>query len=119
VTVNFLNAANQYIGNGLTLIVPQGFFTDSNWQVFEGVTTPAPLTAAQAQLSFSTAPAPAAGQILVDEVILMDAIDTNGSTGTTGATGATGKRRPEHCLRHVLHKHARRPATSGRLISTT
>lgn len=89
-TVNFLNAANQYISNGLTLIVPVGFFTDANWQVFEGVTVPAPLTATQAQLSFSTAPAPATGQILVDEVVLMNALDTTGSTGTTGPTGATG-----------------------------
>lgn len=90
VTVNFLNASNQYINNGLTLIVPQGFFTDSNWQVFEGVTVPAPLTATQAQLSFSTAPAPANGQILVDEVIMMNALNTSGATGITGATGATG-----------------------------
>jgi BclB C-terminal domain-containing protein len=90
ITVNFLNAANQYISNGVTLIVPLGFFTDSNWQVFEGVTVPAPLTATQAQLSFSTAPAPATGSILVDEVILMSAIDTTGASGATGSTGVTG-----------------------------
>ncbi len=90
-TVNFFNGSGVYLGNGFTLVVPPGFFTNSQWQVFEGVTTSAPAGTASAQISISLAPQPATNSILIDDVILMSAVDLTASvTGPTGATGATG-----------------------------
>jgi YVTN family beta-propeller protein len=89
-TVNFFNSTAQYIGAGLMLIVPLGFFTDQQWHTFEGVTAAAPATTAYAQLSFSLVQMVPACNILVDEVILMRAQDMNGASGATGPTGATG-----------------------------
>jgi hypothetical protein len=91
VTVNFFSSSAIYLGNGFTLVVPPGFFTNSQWQMFEGVTTPAPAGTASAQISISMAPQPATTSILVDDVILMSAVDLTPSvTGPTGATGAAG-----------------------------
>lgn len=90
-TVNFFNGSGAYLGNGFTLVVPPGFFTNSQWQVFEGVTTSAPAGTASAQISISLAPQPATNSILIEDVILMSAVDlTANVTGPTGATGATG-----------------------------
>ncbi len=91
VTVNFFSSSAIYLGNGFTLVVPPGFFTNSQWQMFEGVTTPAPAGTASAQISISMAPQPSTTSILVDDVILMSAVDLTPSvTGPTGATGAAG-----------------------------
>lgn len=91
ITVNYFNAQVSYLGSGLSLVIPQGIFLNSQWETFEAVTSVVPVGASMAQLSFSLfPPSSSVGGILIDNVILMSADSTAGVTGATGATGPQG-----------------------------
>ena len=90
ISVNYLDSDINFLGTGLQLVIQEGHFTNEDWSVFEGITTSVPLTAAFAQLSVTFLPSSSASNIVVDDVILMDATLINGVTGPTGATGDTG-----------------------------
>lgn len=91
ITVNYFNAQLTYLGPGLSLVIPQGIFINSQWETFEAVTSVVPVGASLAQISFSLyPPSSSVGGILIDNVILMSADSTAGVTGATGATGAQG-----------------------------